>query len=301
MSSVTKKKRSAYDVFLWVPFGILIFFVGGALIWNLAISFTRWYGYGPLREWVGFQNYERIFGDPTFWGAFGHAFLYIIPMALIPTVLGLLIAALMFDFLVGEFGKKVATWIRASLYLPQIIPVMITGVVWRWILDPSAGSLNHLLKSIGLGSLTRDWYNNPKAATFALAFVLVWIQLGYTTVIFLSGLSRVNPYVLEAAHVDGANWWQRFRHITSKELTPELAVVLLTSVVGALKIFAPVYYVTGGGPDNATMVPSLYSFNAFFGGSRVGYGSAVSVLLALVITVFALLLVRAQRKQLRGE
>jgi raffinose/stachyose/melibiose transport system permease protein len=185
--------------------------------------------------------------------------------------------------------------------LPQIIPVMITGVIWRWILDPEHGSLNILLKSLGLRSLTHDWYNEPGAATFALAFVLIWIQLGYTTVIFLSGLSRVNPYVLEAAHVDGANWWQRFRYITSRELAPEIAVVLLTSVVGALKIFAPVYYVTGGGPDNATMVPSLYSFNAFFGGNRVGYGSAVSFLLAIVITFFALLLVRAQRKQLRGE
>jgi ABC-type sugar transport system permease subunit len=120
-------------------------------------------------------------------------------------------------------------------------------------------------------------------------------------VIFLSGLSRLNPYVLEAAQVDGANWWQRFRFISSRELGPEISVVLLTSVVGALKVFAPVYYVTGGGPDGATNVPSTYSFNAFFGGNRVGYASAVTVLLAILITAVALLLIRVQRRQLRGE
>lgn len=301
MSSKATKKRSAYDLFLWVPFGILIFFVGGALIWNFAISFSKWYGYGPISKWVGFENYTRIFADPSFWSAFGHAFFFVIPMALIPTFLGLIIAAAMFDFLSGVFGQKVQTLIRSSLYLPQVIPVMITGIIWRWIIDPEQGSLNILLKSLGLGALAKDWTHDPLAATMALSFVLVWIQLGYTTVIFLSGLSRVNPYVLEAAHVDGANWWQRFRYITSRELSPEIAVVLLTSVVGALKLFAPVYYVTGGGPDGATSVPSTYSFDAFFGGNRVGYGSAVTVILAIIIAALALLLVRAQRKQLRGE
>jgi raffinose/stachyose/melibiose transport system permease protein len=106
---------------------------------------------------------------------------------------------------------------------------------------------------------------------------------------------------MEAAHMDGASWFQRFRYISARELGPEIAVVLLTSVVGALKVFAPVYYVTGGGPDGATNVPSIYSFNAFFGGNRVGYASAVTVLLAILITLVALILIRVQRKQIRGE
>lgn len=301
MKISNRKKRSAYDLFLWIPFGILIFFVGGALLWNIGISTVSWFGYGPIRRFVGFQNYVEVFSDKGFWDAFAHAFLLVIPMAIIPTLLGLFLASLMFDFLATQFAKKVSTFVRASLYLPQIIPVMISGLIWRFILDPELGSLNLLLKSIGLGALAKDWTHDPAAATFSLAFVLVWIQLGYTVVIFLSGLSRLNPYVLEAAQMDGANWWQRFRFITSRELAPEISVVLLTSVVGALKIFAPVYYVTGGGPDGATMVPSTYSFNAFFGGNRVGYASAVTVILAAVITIVALVIVRVQRKQLRGE
>lgn len=301
MTRTTKKKWSAYDLFLWVPFGILVFFVGGALIWNIGISTTRWFGYGPIRKFVGFDNYVEVFNDQVFWQAFSHAFIFIIPMAIIPTLLGLLIASLVFDFLSTRYASKFATFIRSSLYLPQIIPVMITGVIWKLIIDPDLGSLNQLLKSIGLGSLALDWTHDPGAATLALSFVLLWIQLGYTVVIFISGLSRINPYVMEAAHMDGANWWQRFRFISARELGPEISVVLLTSIVGALKVFAPVYYVTGGGPDGATNVPSTYSFNAFFGGNRVGYASAVTVILAVVITLVALLLIRVQRRQLRGE
>jgi raffinose/stachyose/melibiose transport system permease protein len=301
MAKPKAKKRSAYDLFLWVPFGILVTFVGGALIWNIGISTVRWFGYGPIKKFVGFGNYQEIFADTKFWESFGHAFLFVIPMAIIPTVLGLLIASLMFDFLSKNYASKVATFIRSSLYLPQIIPIMITGIIWRWIIDPEQGSLNVLLKSIGLKDLALNWTSDPFAATLAISFVLLWIQLGYTVVIFLSGLSRLNPYVIEAAHMDGANWWQRSRYITTRELSPEIAVVLLTSVVGALKVFAPIYYITGGGPEGATTVPSIYSFNAFFGGNRVGYASAVTVLLAIVITLVALILVRVQRRQIRGE
>ncbi len=301
MTRSARKKRSAYDLFLWIPFGVLITFVGGALLWNIGISTVRWFGYGPIRKFVGFGNYQAVFADQGFWEAFGHAFFFVIPMAVIPTVLGLLLASLIFDFLSTHYASKIATFIRSSLYLPQIIPVMITGIIWRWIIDPEQGSLNILLKSLGLKALALDWTNNPSAATAAMSMVLIWIQLGYCVVIFISGLSRINPYVMEAAHVDGANWFQRFRFISSRELGPEIAVVLLTSVVGALKVFAPVYYVTGGGPDGATNVPSTYSFNAFFGGNRVGYASAVTVLLAILITVVALLLIRVQRTQIRGE
>lgn len=296
-----KKKRSAYDYFLWIPFGILITFVGGALIWNIGISTVSWYGYGPIRRFVGFGNYIEVFSDKGFWEAFGHAFFFVIPMAIIPTLLGLIFASLIFDFLSTHYASKIATFVRSSLYLPQVIPVMITGIIWKWIIDPERGALNTLLKSVGLKDLALNWYQDPKAATLALSIVLIWIQLGYCIVIFLSGLSRLNPYVLEAAQVDGANWWQRFRFISSRELGPEISVVMLTSIVGALKVFAPVYYVTGGGPDGATNVPSTYSFNAFFGGNRVGYASAVTVLLAILITAVALLLIRAQRSQLRGD
>jgi raffinose/stachyose/melibiose transport system permease protein len=286
---------------LWIPFSILILFVGGALLWSFVVSFTQWPGYGPIQEFLGFRNYQRIFADNDFWVAFSHALIFVIPMSIVPTLLGVFIASLTFDFLSTRYSAKVATFIRSSLYLPQIIPVMITGIIWRWIIDPSSGSLNILLKSIGLKSLALNWLVDPNAAMLALSFVMVWIQLGYTVVVFLSGLSRLNPYVLEAAHMDGANWWQRFRFITSRELGPEIAVILLTTVIGALKVFAPVYYVTGGGPDGATNVPSTYSFQAFFGGNKVGYASAVTLILATVIVIFALIIIRFQRTGLRGE
>lgn len=298
---MTKKKRSGFELYLWIPFSILIIFVGGALLWNVGISFVRWYGYGPITNFTGFKNYEVIFADATFWKAFSNAFLFIIPNAIIPTVLGVFIASLLFDFLATAYTEKVSTFIRSSLYLPQIIPVMITGIIWKWILDPQVGSLNKTLKSLGLGFLAQNWTGDGNSALIAVSLVLIWIQLGYAVVIFLSGLSRMNPYVLEAAQVDGANWWQRFRFVTSRELGPEVAVVALTTVIGALKVFAPIYWVTGGGPDGATMVPSVYSFHAFFGGNQVGYASAVTVVLALLIIVVALLLIKLQNRLIRVD
>jgi len=124
---------------------------------------------------------------------------------------------------------------------------------------------------------------------------MVWIQLGYPIVIFMSGLQRVDPELYEAAGLDGANWWQKFRVVTLPSIIPELLVVILTATIGALKTFAPVYLLTKGGPGTSTTVPSYYSYNQFFQVQQVGYGAAISTALTVVIIVFSIVFTLVQK------
>ena len=126
--------------------------------------------------------------------------------------------------------------------------------------------------------------------------MLVWIQIGYTVVIFVSGMSRIDPSLSEAAQLDGATWMQRFRIITINQLKPEISVVLLTTTVAALKVFGPVYVMTQGGPGDATVVPSFFSYFQFFTTQNVGYGAAIATVLTVLLTVLAIVIMRFQSR-----
>ena len=217
-------------------------------------------------------------------------------MSIAPTFLGLLVAALIYDFIATYFGNAISTFLRISLYVPQIIALPVVGILWSWMLSPNVGVINTILRKIGLSSLALNWLGQSSTAMLSLSVMMIWIQIGYTVVIFVSGLARLDPYLDEAAQLDGATWFQRFRIITIPQLYPELSVVLLTTTVAALKVFGPVYVMTGGGPGDATQVPAFFSYFHFFSTLRVGYGAAVATVLALILTVLAIGLLRLQRR-----
>ena len=248
-------------------------------VWNIYLSLTRWRGVGPV-FWISFLN--------SFW--------IIVAIVVIPTILGLFISSLLTDVIQKKFGGKTASFLRALFYLPQLLPVAVAAIIMGWIFRPEDGAVNALLEQIGLGSLTHNWLGSPDSALPVLMFILVWIQLGYPIVIFMSGLQRVDPELYEAASLDGANWWQKFRVVTLPSIIPELLVVILTATIGALKTFAPVYLLTKGGPGTATTVPSYYSYNQFFQVQQVGYGAAISTALTVVIIVFSVVFTIIQKR-----
>ncbi len=269
--------------------------VGGAFLYNVYLSFNSWQGIGTP-EWVGLENYQNLIQDRVFWVSFLHAFQFIFAMSIAPTAIGILIAALIYDFIARYFGNAISTFLRISLYVPQIIALPIVGMLWAWMLSPNIGVVNTILREIGLGSLALNWLGEARTAMFALSIMMIWIQVGYTIVIFVSGMSRLDPYLDEAAQLDGATWFQRFRIVTIPQLYPEIAVVLLTTTVAALKVFGPVYVMTNGGPGDATQVPAYFSYFHFFSTTRVGYGAAIATVLALLLTALAIGLLRLQRK-----
>jgi len=131
--------------------------------------------------------------------------------------------------------------------------------------------------------------------------VLIWVQIGYPVVIFMAALQRVDPELYEAAELDGANWFQRFRAITVSIIRPEIYVVTLTTTIAALKVFGPVYVLTRGGPGTSTIVPAYYAYSEFFQAQQVGYGATIATALTLVIGVIAVVFIRAQTASERKE
>nr|WP_269329794.1 sugar ABC transporter permease [Kineosporia babensis] len=215
-------------------------------------------------------------------------------MVILPTGIGLILASLLFDLVGRRFNGKVAGLLRAVYYLPQILPIAIAAIVVGWILRPEDGALNDLLSAVGLESLQHNWLGSPDTALLSIGAVLVWIQIGYPVVVFMSALQRIDPQLYEAAELDGANWFQRFRAITLSGIRPEIFVVVLTCTVAALKVFGPVYTLTRGGPGDSTVVPSYYTYTEFFTAQRVGYGATIATALTVVVLLIAVFFVRAQ-------
>ncbi|RVX47311.1 carbohydrate ABC transporter membrane protein 1 (CUT1 family) [Nonomuraea polychroma] len=271
----------------------LLLFLGVIVVpflMNVGASFTRWSGVGTPR-WIGFDNYTRLLQDERFWQSFQHNVALIVAMAIVPTAIGLVLAAALFDYIGKRFGTRTASALRAMYYLPQVLPVAVAGVVWGWMLHPSYGAVNQIF------GLELDWLGDPDLALATVMAVMVWFQLGYPVVIFMAGLQRVDPAYYEAAEIDGASWWRKFWHITIPQIRPEIFVVLLTCTIAALKVFGPIFVLTRGGPGNATMVPSYFSYLNFFQKSNVGYGSAIATVLALIIIVVTFLFLRVQERE----
>ncbi|PZF86285.1 carbohydrate ABC transporter permease [Jiangella anatolica] len=287
---VTEAGRRRRPVTYWaylVPIGIgfgAIVLVPFAM--NLYYSFFDWKGGAAPRTWVGLDNYRELLRDDVFWSSFGNTLYLIVAIAVVPTLIGLLLAALLFDYLGRLFGPRVASVLRASYYLPQILPIAVAGVVWAWILETRDGALNSTLRALGIAG-GPDWLGDPDIALRSVMIMLIWLQIGYPVVIFMSALQRVEPELHEAAELDGAGWWRRFRAITVPHIRTDIYVVVLTATIGAMKLFAPILILTKGGPESSTYVPSYFSYRNFFELSRVGYGAASATTLAIVIGLVA--------------
>ncbi|MCG0288657.1 carbohydrate ABC transporter permease [Streptomyces sp. PSAA01] len=296
-SHAVQGRRREYPYALFLLPGALAFLavIVVPFLMNTGISLTHWQGVGSPK-WAGLANYRALLDDSAFWESFRHSLAMVVAMAVLPTALGLVLAAALFDYIAKHIGTRTASVLRACFYLPQVLPIAVAGIVWSWILAPEGGALNEALDAVGLGSLRHDWLGDPDFALYSVMAVMVWVQLGFPLVVFMAGLQRADPSLHEAAELDGASWWRRFRHVTLPQIRPEISVVLLWCTIAALKVFGAVYVLTKGGPGGATNVPSYFSFQSFFEKTQVGYGSAVSTALTVIILALALVALRLQTR-----
>lgn len=298
MTSRSYSPYRGYAIFL-LP-GVLVFlvFIVMPFVVNVAVSFTKWTGVGTP-AFIGLANYTKALGDSVFWASFRNNVSLIIGMTTIPTIIGLLLAVFLFDYISRRFGQTVASIFRAGFYLPQIIPVVVAAIVWRWIYQPDWGALNQLLNGLGLES--QNWLGSPSTALLSVLGMLIWFQIGYPLVIFMAGLQRIDPELYEAASIDGASWLQKVTYLTIPLIRPEIYVVVLTTMIYALKTFGPIFAMTRGGPGSATMVASYFSYKNFFENSNVGYGSTMATVLTVVIILITIVYVRVQTQQEQRE
>ena len=293
------KRRSSLDggyAIFMLP-GVLAFLVVmvGPFLATVAISFTEWNGV-QTPTWVGIDNYVNLLSDPEFVASFQNTLILIVAMVILPTVLGLALASLLYSYVSRRFGGKWASFFRAGFYLPQVMPVAVAGVVWGWILTPD-GALNSILQSVGLGGLAQNWLGDPSFALFSVMAMMVWFQIGFPLVIFFTALQRMDQTIIEAASLDGASAWQTFIHVTIHQIRPEVFVVVLMTTIATFKVFAQVFVLTRGGPGTSTYVPSYYTYLNFFQKDQVGLGSAIATIVTLLVLVTAAVFINFQARR----
>jgi multiple sugar transport system permease protein len=256
----------------------------GASLW---ISLHDWNLLTPM-QWVGPGNYVDLLTDPQTARAFGNTLLYIAGYLPLVYVGGLALA------LALNAGLKGTTLWRAVYFLPVVTSWVVVSLVWKWLLSPSGGLVNTVLGAMGLPE--PGWWTDPTWAMPSIILASAWKDLGFVTVILLAGLQAIPREYLEAAAVDGAGAWRRFRHIVLPLLSPTTFFVVVISLINGFQVFDQVYVMTGGGPAGASEVVVLQVYDLTFRYGRAGDASALSWLLFALVLVVTAVQVRLQRR-----
>ncbi|GGN98037.1 carbohydrate ABC transporter permease [Microbispora bryophytorum] len=292
-AAVTRKRSPARAGGLRTPSRVGWLFVAPALIvyavfvlrpivLTVQYSLYRWDGIGPS-TWAGLGNYVKVFTDPDLFASILNAVKLIAFFSVIPVVLGLAIASTIRRIA----ASRLALVARTVLFLPQVIPLVAAGIAWSWLLS-STGLVNQLLGYVGLDGVARAWLGDFSTALPAVGVIGAWVLLGLCTILLLSGMSKIDPSLYEAARMDGANSLREFISITVPSLRQEIGVCVTVTVIAALASFDIVYVSTQGGPGNATMVPGLEIYYLAFSERQVGMASALAVVLMLLVILVAL-------------
>lgn len=270
------------DLIFIVPFMILfIVWFLGPVIAGLLLSFTNWDILGPI-EFVGIDNYERLFYDEIFMISFRNTVVFAISMVFV----GCLVS-FGFALAVHEVRHSLSrTFFRSAFFLPVVLPVSAVSVIWTWMLNNQFGFVNHYLAQMGLP--TPNWLGVSSMALFSIIGTTIWWTAGLNMVIFLASLEDIPRSYLEASIIDGATWLQQLVKIRLPLIKPIILFVLVTSTISHLKVFAQAYLMTQGGPGHSTMTVVYHLYNNAFRFFKVGYGSAIAYVLVLVMILVAL-------------
>jgi multiple sugar transport system permease protein len=240
---------------------------------------------GPS-TFIGIDNYVRVIGADEFQNSFRITTIYAFGFVLISTILGLGFAILLNE----RFrGRGLA---RTLLIIPWAAPWLVVGIMWKWFIDADVGLLNGILYQFGLTTDYIPFLANPGAALFFTILAAAWRQASLSGLLFLAALQTIPPDLPEAALVDGANTWQRFRFVTLPWMRPVLMVVLVTNVIFGFLQFDVIYAITQGGPGNSTNLLSMLLYKQIFQFSNVGVGSAIAVILGFVAFAVGLIFVK---------
>ncbi|WP_232665827.1 carbohydrate ABC transporter permease [Pseudonocardia sp. TRM90224] len=264
----------------------LFFLWPGAL--GLLYSFTSYRGVGALR-FVGLDNYVDLAGDPSFYAALTRTALYTVLAVPAHYVAALAIAVLLTS--TAAAGKSAA---RVVFFLPWLISPIVTGVIWRWLFGENFGFVNVLVQAFG--GAAAQWQTDGTLALIVVIIAGTWAGTAFNMLLFIAALRNIPRSYLEAAEIDGANSWQRFRRITLPLLGPTSFMVVLLTTIGSMKEFAMIQALNGGGPGTENMLIVQYIYRTGFERANIGYASAVSMVLMVILIVIAVVQLRFDRK-----
>ena len=274
---LTARDRVAVGFMVGIP---LVFVVG--LVWlptlaSVYLSFTSWDGIWGLDtiNWVGTTNYDQIFSIyPPFWPALRHNLIWLAFLAVLPTTFGLLLAYLLDKNIRGTRAYQ------SVFFLPVVLSLAVVGFIWQLVYAPEQGLINNVLGRTEQGEVI-NWLGNPDLNLWAVLIAAAWRHAGYIMILYLAGLKSVDPALREAAAIDGASEWYAFRTVVFPALRPINIVVLVVTVIEALRAFDIVFIVNKG--RNGLELLSVLVYDNIVGeASRIGYGSALAVILLLI-------------------
>jgi len=285
---INEQQNIAY-LFILVPVSLLLIFGIFPILMALYFSFTDYNIIEPA-NWIGFANFHKIFQDEFFFVSLRNTLVY----TFLYVPLGLIVA--LGTAILLNKKVKVTNLFRTFFYLPVLCSTVATATIWYWLLNPQYGLLNQLLRLIGIDGPA--WLYSSNWAMTAIVIMSVWMTFGGNMMIFLAGLQGINPALYEAADIERASSWQKFRHITWPQLSKTTFLVTTQLIIGAFQVFDQAYMLTKGGPGNSTITLVYYIYNKGFGGLEMGYASALSFILFLIIFVFSLVNMKLTNKEI---
>ena len=285
--------RSYPTYFAFGAIALHLVFIVIPSIMGVYYSLTSWSRFSSDTEFVGLDNYRAVFSsEGAMFQAVKNTVLFTVLTIITKTVIGLMLA-----LLVSRGIRRLSTFHRAVIYLPAVLPMIVVGIVFKSILNPSTGILNRFLDGVGLDFLVARWLTDTRLALYSIVAVDTWKGVGFIMLLLLAGLESIPREYSEAARIDGANAFNELRYITLPLLKPILTVTTVLNLLYGLKIFDSVWVLTNGGPGYATETVNTIVFKEFARG-HYAVSAALSTVLFLVMTSSGLLLIRAMHRQI---
>jgi multiple sugar transport system permease protein len=263
---------------------LVVMFVGYPFASIVYHAFTRWDGIAPA-QWVGFHNFEVLWHDPLFRRSLRNNAIFALSVP-IQVVLPLLVAYVI--------HRRVPGWrfFRSTIFLPAVYATVVIGILTATVLQLN-GPLNQALGSVGLGSLKHEWLGSASTSLPVILVVLVWTNFGYNVLLYLAGMSAIDPTLEEAARIDGASWLRILFSVITPNLRRVLEIVLVVNTITAFAfMFAYIYTITNGGPGTDTYVSEFYIYQQAFTNQNMGYAAAIGVTLVLIVLVIGIFQIR---------
>ncbi|MCL6602960.1 MAG: sugar ABC transporter permease [Paenibacillus sp.] len=287
-----KKKWQSYAlVFILPSFILYTLFVIIPTLGSVYYSFTSWDGVSSDVRFIGFANFVEIWNSPRVHNALKNTMLLTVSLVILENIVAIMLAMLV------DKVRWFRNLFRSVFYFPVLISGIVMGFVWTIILNYNFGVVNQMLDSIGLGAYIVDWLGNPKYAMLSIILSTVWKSAGYYMIIYLAGLQGIPQELTEAASIDGANGRQQFRHITFPLLAGSVTVCMVLSMISSLKIFDQIAVMTDGGPGFETETLTYIIYKVGIGELRQGFGTAMALVLFLIILIITVFQVKVLQKR----
>ena len=277
-----KKRRKESSLWwMYLPSVLLVMlFIVYPFLDGIRISLTNWNGFSQVYDYIGLEQYKRMFADPDTWLVVKNTLLYGIGSTVLQNIIGLGYALLLNHHL------KVRTLTRTIIYLPVIISPLVMGYIWYFFFAYQGGALNDVYNWLGLDPVNA--LGNPEVNPYIIVFVNTFQFVGVAMIIYLAGLQSISKEYYEAANIDGASSWSKFKNITLPLLAPAITINVVINIIGGLKLFDVIVSLTNGGPGNASQSMSTFMYSLYFARQDAGYAATQGVLMAVIILVLSL-------------